>query len=98
MVLPAADQESEESKPLGIGYYLQDKYIIIRRGTAMYISTAHFDDLLQRLDPDEDREMYGLTQGLLTAISEMSYALLGIDSRLDEIEQRLTDLEKQQKS
>ncbi len=60
----------------------------------MHISTAHFDDLLQRLDPDEDREMYGLTQGLLTAISEMSYALLAIDSRLDEIEKRITDLEK----
>ncbi len=59
----------------------------------MYISTAQFDDLLNRLDPDEDRELYGLTQGLQTMASEMTLALLGIDSRLDEIEQRLSGLE-----
>ncbi len=60
----------------------------------MYISTAQFDDLLGRLDPDEDWQLYGLTQGLLTAISEMTNALLGIDSRLDEREQRLINLEQ----
>ena len=50
-------------------------------------------DLLNRLDPDEDGEMYGLAQGLQTAISEISNALLTIDSRLDDLEQRLSNLE-----
>jgi hypothetical protein len=59
----------------------------------MYISTAHFDDLLQRLDPDDDREMYGLAQGCQQAFSGISVALLEIDSRLEKIEQRLSDLE-----
>jgi hypothetical protein len=55
----------------------------------MYISTAHFDDLLERLDPDEDKDTYDLVQGLQTAISEISTALLLIDSKLDDLEQRL---------
>ena len=90
VVLLTTDQESEESKPLGISYYLKDKHIIIRRDKAMYISTAHFDEILIDLDPEEDPMLYNLAQGLRAAVSDISVAILELDSRIDDLEKRLT--------
>ena len=90
VVLLTADQASKEGKPLGIGYYLKDKHIIIRRDKAMYISTAHFDEILIDLDPEEDPMLYNLAQGLRAAVSDIAAAILELDSRIDDLEKRLT--------
>lgn len=55
----------------------------------MYISTAHLDDILSDLDPEEDPMLYNLVQGLRAAISEISGAILELDSRIDDLEKRL---------
>lgn len=59
----------------------------------MYISTAHFDEILNDLDPEEEPTLYNLAQGLRAAVSDISLALLELDSKLDDLEQRLSSLE-----
>ncbi len=60
----------------------------------MYISTIHLDEMLSEIDPEENRALYNLVQGLKDVAEGCSFALSGIDSRLDGIELRLTDLEQ----
>ena len=59
----------------------------------MYISTVHLDEVLSDLDPEEDRTLYNLVQGLKNVADGCSFAFSEIDSRLDDIEQRLLSLE-----
>ncbi len=66
---------------------------MVRRDKAIHISTAHFDEILYDLDPEEDPMFYNLAQGLRAAVSDISHALLELGSRLDDLEQRLSNLE-----
>ena len=59
----------------------------------MYISTVHLDDLLQDLDPEEDSVLYSFAQTLKDLVSGVADGVDEIDSRLDAIERRLTNLE-----
>ena len=55
----------------------------------MHVSTLHLDQLIESLDPEEDSALFAIAhtlKGLCDAASET-------DSRLDDLEQRLTSLE-----
>ena len=55
----------------------------------MYVSTAHLDELLLTLDPEDDLALYAIAQTLKSLADAASDA----DSRLDDLEQRITNLE-----
>ena len=59
----------------------------------MHISTAHFDDILDYLDPEEGPTVYDLAQSLRATVSDIATAILELDSRIDSMEKRLTNLE-----
>ncbi len=59
----------------------------------MHISTAHIDDILDDLDPEEGPTVYDLAQSLRATISDIAAAILELESRIDGVEKRLTNLE-----
>ncbi len=59
----------------------------------MHISTAHFDDILDYLDPEEGPTVYDLAQSLRATVSDIVAAILELESRIDGVEKRLTNLE-----
>jgi len=59
----------------------------------MHISTAHIDDILDDLDPEEGPTVYDLAQSLRATVSDIATAILELDSRIDGVEKRLTNLE-----
>ncbi len=59
----------------------------------MHISTAHIDDILDDLDPEEGPTVYDLAQSLRATVSDIAAAILELESRIDGVEKRLTNLE-----
>ncbi len=59
----------------------------------MHISTAHFDDILDYLDPEEGPTVYDLAQSLRATVSDIVAAILELESRIDGVEKRLKNLE-----
>lgn len=55
----------------------------------MHISTANLDLLLQRLNPEPDRDMYDLAVGVREITVSLAAALEDIDSQLSEIKEHL---------
>ena len=56
----------------------------------MYVSTLHIDQLIEGLDPERDSALYAIAHTL----KDLCGAATESDSRLDDLEQRLTDLEQ----
>ncbi len=59
----------------------------------MHISTANLDLLLQRLNPEPDRDMYDLAVGVREITVSLVAALANIDAQLSEIKERIETLE-----
>ena len=55
----------------------------------MHVSTLHLDELLLDLDPEADPALYAIAQTL----KSLADAASETDSRLDDLEQRITNLE-----
>ena len=57
----------------------------------MHISTVNFDEIVSDLDSEEDPALYNLAQALRAVVSDIANAILVLNSRIDDLEERFAD-------